>query len=84
MPYLVRLALKCTFLFFSSLIQDEKYVHIEAEEMKKVKNRVEEKFNWFNEKLNEMGKCPPTKNPPVYPSQIETEKKVPYYVFAKM
>lgn len=56
--------------------KDEKYVHIEAEEMKKVKNKVEEKFNWFNEKLNEMGKCPKTKNPPVYPSQIETEKKL--------
>lgn len=44
--------------------------------MKKVQDKVDDRFNWFNQRSNEMGSCPPTKNPPVYPSQIETEKKV--------
>lgn len=56
--------------------KDEKYEHIEEEEMKKVQSKLDEKFAWFNKKLNENGKCPMTSNPAVYPSQIETEKKL--------
>jgi len=56
--------------------KDEKYEHIPAEEMKKVQDKVDDRFNWFNQRSNEMRSCPPTKNPPVYPSQIETEKKL--------
>ena len=58
--------------------QDEKYVHIEEAEMKKVLDKVNDRFNWFNQKANENGKCPLTGNPAVYPSQITTEKKVRY------
>lgn len=49
--------------------------------MKKVQDKVEDRFNWFNQRSNEMRSCPATKNPPVYPSQIETEKKVGPQVF---
>lgn len=56
--------------------KDEKYVHIEEAEIKKVLDKVNDKFNWFNQKLNENGKCPLTGNPAVYPAQIASEKKL--------
>ena len=72
------------FLFFSHRnknLKDEKYEHLTAEEMKKVQDKVDDRFNWFNQRSNEMRNCPQTKNPPVYPSQIETEKKVSDHLF---
>ena len=59
--------------------KDEKYSHIEEAEIKKVKDKVDDRFNWFNQKLNENAKTPPTVNPAVYPSQIETERKVGFF-----
>jgi len=56
--------------------KDEKYAHIEEEEMKKVHNKLEEKFKWFNEKMQANAKCLLTSPPVVYPSQILTEKKL--------
>lgn len=56
--------------------KDEKYDHIEESEMKKVQDKVDDRFNWFNQKLNEQAKCPKSSNPAVYPSQIESEKKL--------
>jgi len=56
--------------------KDEKYVHIEEEEMKKVESKLDDRFKWFNQKLNENAKCPSTSNPAVYPSQIDTERKL--------
>ncbi|XP_057313213.1 heat shock protein 105 kDa-like [Hydractinia symbiolongicarpus] len=56
--------------------KDEKYAHIEESEMKKVQKKVEEKFKWFNEKMQENAKCPQHSNPAVYPAQILSEKKI--------
>lgn len=56
--------------------KDEKYSHIEESEMKKVQDKIEEKFKWFNEKMQLSAKTPPTSNPVVYPSQILSEKKI--------
>ena len=67
--------------FLLKHLQDEKYEHIEADEMKKVQQKIDDRFNWFNQISNELGKCPPTNNPPVYPSQVETEKKVSISLF---
>ena len=44
--------------------------------MKKVKEKFDDRFNWFNQKLNENAKTPPTSKPTVYPLQIDTELKV--------
>ena len=44
--------------------------------MKKVEKKVDEKFQWFSEKMQANGNSPPHATPPVYPSQVLTEKKV--------
>lgn len=56
--------------------KDEKYAHLDEAEIKKVAKKVEEKQQWFNQKMQENGKCPPHVNPPVYPSQVLSEKKL--------
>jgi len=56
--------------------KDEKYDHIEADEMKKVENKVDEKFKWYNEKLQLKAACPLYNNPPVLPSQVQAEKRL--------
>lgn len=61
------------FIFFW---QDEKYAHIEESEMKKVSEKIEEKFKWFNEKMQQSGKSSFTSTPVVFPAQILSEKKV--------
>ena len=44
--------------------------------MKKVSNQVEEKFSWFNEKMQAMAQCPKHCNPVIYPAQINVEAKL--------
>lgn len=56
--------------------KDEKYAHIEEAEMKKVGEKVEEKFKWFNEKMQQSGKSSFTSTPVVFPAQILAEKKI--------
>lgn len=51
-------------------------MHIAEEEMKKLKAKIDDRFNWFNQKMNENTKCPQTANPAVYPAQIDSERKV--------
>jgi len=56
--------------------KDEKYDHLDAEEMKKVEKRVDEKFKWYNEKLQQKSNCPLHSNPPVLPSEVLSEKRL--------
>lgn len=56
--------------------KDEKYDHIEPEEMKKVEKRVEDKFKWYNEKVQAKTNCLLYNNPPVLPSEVLSEKKL--------
>lgn len=56
--------------------KDEKYDHLDADEMKKVEKRVDEKFKWYNEKLQQKSNCPLYNNPPVLPSEVLSEKKL--------
>lgn len=56
--------------------KDPKYDHLDEAEIKKVTKKIEEKQQWFNQKMQENGKCPPHTNPPVYPSQVLSEKKL--------
>jgi heat shock protein 4 len=56
--------------------KDEKYDHLDAEEMKKVEKRVEDKFKWYNEKLQQKSNCPLHSNPPVLPSEVFSEKRL--------
>jgi len=58
------------------MAKDEKYSHLEEADMKKVHDKIEEKFKWFNEKMQMSSKSSPTSNPVVYPSQVLSEKKV--------
>ena len=46
--------------------------------MKKVEKRVEEKFKWYNEKLQEHGKCPLYNTPSILPAEVLNERKVGY------
>lgn len=55
---------------------DEKYNHIETEEMKKVEKKVEEKFKWFNEKTQQYNNCPKYMDAPVLPTEVQSEKKI--------
>lgn len=55
---------------------DEKYNHIEKEEMKKVEKKVEEKFKWFNEKTQQYSNCPKHMDAPVLPTEVQSEKKI--------
>jgi len=56
--------------------KDEKYDHLDAEEMKKVEKRVEDKFKWYNEKLQQKSNCPLHSNPPVLPNEVLSEKRL--------
>merc|ERR1711881_5596 len=56
--------------------KDEKYDHLEADEMKKVEKKVDEKFKWYNEKLQLKASCPLHNNPPVFPSEVQAEKRL--------
>ncbi|XP_065669200.1 97 kDa heat shock protein [Hydra vulgaris] len=56
--------------------KDELYSHIDEADMKKVSNQVDEKFAWFNEKMQAMGQCPKHCNPVIFPSQINVEAKL--------
>ena len=50
--------------------QDEKYIHIEAEEMKKLDKHLTEKTTWYETKLNITSKQSLYDTPLVYASQI--------------
>lgn len=50
--------------------------------MKKVGEKVEEKFKWFNEKMQQSGKSSFTSTPVVFPAQILAEKKVRTTIFS--
>ena len=63
----------------ANIFQDEKYDHLDAEEMKKVEKRVEDKFKWYNEKLQQKSNCPLHSNPPVLPNEVLSEKRVSQY-----
>ncbi|XP_013790066.1 heat shock 70 kDa protein 4-like [Limulus polyphemus] len=54
---------------------DEQYAHIEAQEMEKVKNALEEKQQWLDHQLGVMSRTPQHQNPPVLVSQIYQELK---------
>ena len=58
------------------VLQDEKYDHIEAEEIKKVEKAVTEKDQWLNNKCNAQSKLADHQDPAVYTSVILSEKKV--------
>ena len=62
--------------FRGVLFQDEKYDHIEAEEIAKVEKAVTEKDQWFNKKWNAQGKLADHQDPAVLTSVINSEKKV--------
>lgn len=57
-------------------IQDEKYDHIEAEEIKKVEVAVADKEKWLQNKWNAQSKLADHQDPAVYASVILSEKKV--------
>ena len=59
------------------VFQDEKYDHIEAEEITKVEKAVAEKEQWLNDKWNAQSKLADHQDPAVYTSMIRSEKKVP-------
>lgn len=56
--------------------KDEKYDHIEAEEIAKVEKAVTEKDQWFNKKWNAQGKLADHQDPAVLTSVINSEKKL--------
>lgn len=57
-------------------LQDEKYDHIEAAEMDKVRNLVKEKRDWFDRNLNLCNRLAGHDNPPVTVSQIKAHREV--------
>ena len=56
--------------------QDEKYAHIEEEEMKKVEKAVIEKDAWLNQKFQAQSQLPLHQDPIVHAVSILAEKKV--------
>lgn len=56
--------------------KDEKYVHLDEADVKKAVKRIEEKQQWFNQKMQENAKCPLHTTPSVFPSQVLTEKRL--------
>lgn len=56
--------------------KDEKYDHIEAEEIKKVEDAVADKDKWFQEKWNAQRNLLDYQDPAVYASVILSEKKL--------
>ena len=61
-------------------MQDEKYDHIEAEEIKKVEDAVVAKDEWLNNKWNAQNKLADHQDPVVYASVILSEKKVIFFL----
>lgn len=55
--------------------KDEKYDHIEAAEMDKVRNLVKEKRDWFDRNLNLCNRLAGHDNPPVTVSQIKAHRE---------
>lgn len=55
--------------------KDEKYDHIEAEEVAKAEKTVIEKENWLNNKCNAQNKLAAHEDPVVYTSMINSERK---------
>lgn len=55
--------------------KDEKYDHIEAAEMDKVRNLVKEKRDWFDRNLNLCNRLVAHDSPPVTVSQIKAHKE---------
>lgn len=68
-------------IFFAFTLQDEKYDHIEAEEIKKVEDAVASKGEWLNNKWNAQNKLADHQDPAVYASVILSEKKVMVFAF---
>jgi len=56
--------------------KDEKYDHIEAEEIEKVEKAVAEKDQWLNTKWNAQNKLAEHQDPAVYTASILSEKKL--------
>ena len=56
--------------------QDEKYNHIDAADVDKVKKCVKEKSEWYDKQLNAQNKLKAYDNPSVLASQIMATKKV--------
>ena len=69
--------MQCIHSFDRAIFQDEKYDHIEAEEITKVEKAVAEKEQWLNDKWNAQSKLADHQDPAVYTSMILSEKKVP-------
>ena len=57
-------------------MQDEKYEHLDPEEMKKVEKQLQEKTEWFDKQLNACSRLQPYDNPPVTASVIRSTKDV--------
>ncbi len=55
---------------------DEKYAHLEKAEVDKVIKSYEEKRKWFDEKSSLLNASKLHEDPPVYCSQIKSEKEV--------
>ncbi|KAG1660796.1 Heat shock protein [Nymphon striatum] len=55
---------------------DEKYSHIDKEEMQKVVKSVSEKQDWLNSQLHALSQVEKCRNPPVLVSQILKEKEL--------
>lgn len=68
-------------IFFAFTLQDEKYDHIEAEEIKKVEDALASKDEWLNNKWNAQNKLADHQDPAVYASVILSEKKVMVFAF---
>jgi len=55
--------------------KDEKFEHIDAAEMEKVKKAVMEKENWFEKHYNLTNQHPPHLPPPVTTAQIKAQRE---------
>ena len=58
------------------IFQDEKYIHIEADEMKKVEKCLNEKTEWFERQSNAQNATPIYEKPVVLASQIRATTEV--------
>jgi len=55
---------------------EEQYAHIEKAEMEKVSKRLEEKFQWFNEKMQKFQSTKKHEKPVIAPSTVQSEEKL--------
>ena len=58
------------------LWQDEKYEHLDASDMEKVKKQVDEKRTWFEKHINLCDQQAPYENPCVTAAQIKSQTDV--------